>query len=57
MDGGGMFWKIKRFIKGLRDSFEYYFAKKWLNRTFGEQEYWGEFILELINNEKEESNK
>lgn len=27
---------------------EYFFAKRWLDKTFGEQEYWGDYISELI---------
>lgn len=28
---------------------EYYFAKKWLDRTFGKQEYWGNTISEALS--------
>ena len=27
---------------------EYFFAKRWLDKTFGKQEYWGDFIAEGI---------
>ncbi len=26
------------------ETVEYYFAKRWLDKTFGEREYWGDFI-------------
>lgn len=28
------------------NSIEYYFAKKWLNKNFGEYEFWGDTISE-----------
>jgi hypothetical protein len=31
---------------------EYYFAKKWLDRNFGENEYWGEVISEWYSGYK-----
>lgn len=30
---------------------EYFFAKRWLNHTFGKHEYWGDYIADLINND------
>ena len=27
---------------------EWYFAKRWLDKNFGKQEYWGQYIMELI---------
>lgn len=27
---------------------EYYFAKRWLDKNFGEQEYWGEYLMEKL---------
>lgn len=27
---------------------QYYFAMSWLNTTFGEHDYWGDKIMELI---------
>lgn len=35
-------------INQIIGSIEYYFAKKWLDKTFGEQEYWGDYIQGLI---------
>lgn len=32
----------------LIDKLEYYFAKKWLDKTFGKQDYWGDYIEKLI---------
>lgn len=36
---------------------EWYFAKKWLDNTFGhivgKQEYWGDYLMELITKIKE----
>lgn len=32
---------------------EWYFAERWLNRTFGEKEYWGEWIMNKILDDKE----
>ena len=31
---------------------QYYFANKWLNNTFGEEEYWGERIANLLDDEQ-----
>lgn len=41
--------KILDFIwlKRVR-AIEYYFAKKWLDKNFGEQEYWGDYLAEKI---------
>ena len=30
------------------NSLEYFFAKRWLDKNFGEQKYWGEYISDLI---------
>ena len=27
---------------------EYYFAKRWLDKNFGEQEYWGDYLYEKL---------
>ena len=27
---------------------EYYFAKRWLDRNFGVQEYWGDYLMEKL---------
>lgn len=29
---------------------EYYFAKRWLDKNFGENDYWGDYIQYAINN-------
>ena len=42
--------RIKDFIWYDRiRAIEYYFAKKWLDKNFGEQEYWGEVISDWKN--------
>ena len=30
---------------------EYLFAKRWLNKTFGTQEFWGDYISDLMMKE------
>lgn len=35
------------------NSIEYYFAKRWLDKCFGEQEYWGDYISEMLRKTKE----
>lgn len=49
------FWdKVLDFI--WRDpcrSVEYWFTKRWLDRNFGEQEYWGDYIAELEFNQRQ----
>ena len=39
-------------INELVSKVEYFFAKRWLDKTFGKQEYWGDYIQELITNEE-----
>lgn len=36
-------------IKDWWYSIEYRFAKRWLDRTFGKQEFWGDIISELLS--------
>lgn len=45
--------KLERFLMKPYYSIEYYFAKKWLDRNFGEREFWGSDIMELLSNNKE----
>ena len=40
------FWNDR--IRAVR----YFFAKQWLDGNFGEQEYWGDYISELIEFKK-----
>ena len=40
---------IKDKLKEILSNIEYFFAKRWLDRTFGKQEYWGDYIQLLIN--------
>jgi hypothetical protein len=40
-------WHVFRFLD-LYEKMTYFFAKRWLDKTFGEREYWGSFIGELI---------
>lgn len=38
-------------LDSIRDwwyGIEYRFAKRWLDRNFGEQEYWGDFLMEKL---------
>ena len=49
-----LFEKIERFLMQPYYSLEYFFAKKWLDRNFGEREYWGSDILEMLSNQKNE---
>lgn len=60
MSSESFFIKMKNlFLKPIR-FLEYYFAKRWLDRTFGEQEYWGDLIDSLLENTvamKEPSNE
>ena len=37
-------WKMRQLI----DAVDYYFAKRWLDRTFGYQEYWGEYLDRVL---------
>ena len=39
-------------INELVSKVEYFFAKRWLDKTFGKQEYWVDYIQELITNEE-----
>jgi len=46
---------IEKFLEiftGFFDKIEFYFAKRWLNKHFGNQEYWGDYISELIHKAK-----
>lgn len=43
---------LKDKINELISSIEYFFAKRWLDKTFGKQEYWGDYILELMTKSK-----
>ena len=38
---------IKATYDDLTERVEYFFAKRWLDNNFGEQEYWGERIEDL----------
>ena len=42
---------LKDKIEEVINSVEYYFAKRWLDKTFGKQEYWGDYIQKLKNKE------
>ena len=54
MDGETILEKIIRiFWHEPINKFEYFFAKKWLDKTFGKQEYWGQNILELTSSLKQ----
>lgn len=33
---------------------EWFFARRWLNRTFGHKDYWGDFIQDAILRERED---
>jgi len=58
MDGETILEKIIRiFWHEPINKFEYFFAKKWLDNTFGKQEYWGQYILELISSLKKGDTK
>ena len=37
-------WRISQLI----DAVDYFFAERWLNRTFGYQEYWGEYLDRVL---------
>ena len=48
-----------KIIEPFRNAFlgvEYYFAKRWLDRNFGKQDYWGEYISDLLH-ERDDSSK
>ena len=30
------------------NAIEFYFAKRWLDKTFGKQEYWGDYLMENL---------
>lgn len=36
-------------LSNLIDYIEYYFAKRWLDKNFGEDDYWGDTIGELLS--------
>lgn len=45
-------------LQKFRYKVEYYFAKRWLDNSpiglaFGEQEYWGEFLMEHLTPPKQ----
>ena len=40
--------KIKEPFYNLYNLIEYYFAKKWLDKHFGKQEYWGDYLMEKL---------
>ena len=40
--------KIQWQIEQLIDAVDYFFAKRWLDRTFGYQEYWGEYLDRVL---------
>ena len=39
--------KINKIIEATIGRLEYYFAKRWLDKTFGKREYWGDYITNL----------
>ena len=46
------FWeKIKYPFTEKWNHIEYYFAKRWLDRMFGKQEYWGDYLQEKLHQE------
>lgn len=48
------FWdKIKDFLLAPWRALEYKIAKRWLDRSFGECEYWGDKIMELFAAQRE----
>lgn len=38
----------------ILEHIEYFFAKRWLDKNFGEQEYWGDFLMEHLNQPENE---
>ena len=42
--------KLKRILwQEPLGKIEYFFAKRYLDKTFGKREYWGEYIQELMS--------
>lgn len=39
---------IKEPFRSVYGKMEYYFAKRWLDKNFGEQEYWGDYLSEKL---------
>lgn len=39
---------IKDFFMAPWNSLEYWFAKRWLDKNFGKQEFWGDFLADKI---------
>lgn len=35
-------------IVGVYYHIEWYFARRWLDRNFGKQEYWGDYLTEKL---------
>jgi hypothetical protein len=50
-------YTLKDWLLGKVSSLEYWFAKRWLDRTFGKQEYWGDYIQGLISKSAEKAKK
>ena len=48
---GTLWQKIKWQIDKIVDVVEYFFAERWLNKTFGEREYWGEYLDRILPDE------
>lgn len=44
---------IMKFSRWFIQPVEYYFAKKWLDKNFGERDYWGDYIAELEFNQRQ----
>ncbi len=44
---------IVRIPSNILRNIEYFFAKRWLDRTFGVREFWADEIYKLLNNIKE----
>ena len=44
---------IIRIPQTVLHKIDYFFTKRWLDRTFGVREYWGDEIFTLLNNQKQ----
>lgn len=43
-----IFDTIKDFLFSPIYKIEYWFAKRWLDKNFGKQEYWGDYLMEKL---------
>lgn len=44
------------FISDWINDVEWYFAKRWLNKTFGYKEYWGDYIQQCLWSDQAKNN-